>query len=241
MPENRDAFSHLEREIISTVLELYNSPDNKSHSLSYIAKELGISSLKVRKLLITAGINDGKTYYSSVLSERVGKLYTKGFTVDQIRKELGLSHASVIGYLPYSKQVYGLREISADAQRVRIYRQRVEVCRTYTSSTIGMSKNEEEAFLWETLVRLSGCPFQTIKGLKFTYVIKVDGDGNASGEMIIDRKKKSITRSTVLMAYWRARSLQGIVEGAKKLGTFGASYLYRKRLITTRLPNCGKI
>ena len=37
---------------------------------------------------------------------------------------------------------------------------------------------------------------------------------------------KSITQSTVFIAFHKALELEGIVTGPKKLGTFGASYLY---------------
>lgn len=46
---------------------------------------------------------------------------------------------------------------------------------------------------------------------------------------MIDRKEKTITRNTVLVAYENAVELmdtEGCVSGPKKLGCFGASYLY---------------
>ena len=46
---------------------------------------------------------------------------------------------------------------------------------------------------------------------------------------MIDRKEKTITRNTVLLAYEKALELmetEGCVSGPKKLGVFGASYLY---------------
>lgn len=55
--------------------------------------------------------------------------------------------------------------------------------------------------------------------LEFTYRIH-------GGEMFVDRKTKSITRSTVMTAYRRALEQNCFVSGPKKLGTFGASYLY---------------
>ena len=54
---------------------------------------------------------------------------------------------------------------------------------------------------------------------KFTYKIK-------GGEIFISRKSKSITQATVFMAFRKAMDLEGSVTGPKKLGTFGASYLY---------------
>ncbi len=78
---------------------------------------------------------------------------------------------------------------------------------------------EKEILLWEQLIKRQGVEFHTAKGLSFTYSIR----GN---ELFISRKEKSITRSTVNMAYKKARELDGVVSGPKKLGTFGASYLY---------------
>lgn len=84
-----------------------------------------------------------------------------------------------------------------------------------------MDSNREAAenALWSTLVAMQGQPFKTAKGLDFTYTIK----GN---ELFVDRKSKSITRATVMLTYKKTMELGGIVTGPKKLGTFGASYLY---------------
>ena len=83
---------------------------------------------------------------------------------------------------------------------------------------------DEELLLWNRLIelqhekQLQSEKFKTARGLEFTYHIT----GN---ELFIDRKEKSITRSTVNMAYKRALQL-GKVSGPKKLQVFGASYLY---------------
>ena len=73
--------------------------------------------------------------------------------------------------------------------------------------------------MWSLLAGLQGCVFLTAKGLKFTYKMK-------GGEMFVNRKSKSITQATVFMAFRKAMELGGVVTGTKKLGTFGASYLY---------------
>ena len=76
--------------------------------------------------------------------------------------------------------------------------------------------------LWDTLVKFQRYPFHTAKNLEFFYIIK----GN---EMFVTRKDKSITKATVLLSFHNALSAQasnGRVSGPKKLGTFGASYLY---------------
>ena len=80
--------------------------------------------------------------------------------------------------------------------------------------------------LWDALIALQGEIFRTAKGLTFTYVIRERRDGAMGGEMFISRKEKGITQSTVFMAFHKALELGGDVDGPKKLGTFGASYLY---------------
>ena len=47
--------------------------------------------------------------------------------------------------------------------------------------------------------------------------------------MFVDRKEKSITKATIMLAFQKALQIQneqGCVSGPKKLGSFGASYLY---------------
>lgn len=85
----------------------------------------------------------------------------------------------------------------------------------------GASANTLDEMLWETVALFQGYTFFTVKQLEFTY--RVNG-----GEMFVDRKKrsKSITKSSVLLAFHVALENDGAVTGPKKLGTFGASYLY---------------
>ncbi|MBQ2707030.1 MAG: hypothetical protein IJF67_02095 [Clostridia bacterium] len=77
---------------------------------------------------------------------------------------------------------------------------------------------EEEA-LWECIREHAGEPFRTAKGLAFTYEIR-------GGEMFIDRREKSVTRATVIVAYRRAMALGDALRGPKMLNVFGASYIY---------------
>ena len=77
----------------------------------------------------------------------------------------------------------------------------------------------EEVALWARLEALAGTELVTAKGLRFRFTLR----GN---ELFVDRKEKSITRSTVNQAYRKAVELFGVVPGPKALGTFGASYLY---------------
>ena len=79
-----------------------------------------------------------------------------------------------------------------------------------------------ETLLWNALILYQDVPFVTSKNLQFTYSIR-------GYEMFVSRKDKSITRSTVNLAFGMAMKLlreDQPLSGPKKLGTFGASYLY---------------
>lgn len=83
-------------------------------------------------------------------------------------------------------------------------------------------ENSINELFWHTLVQCQGLSFYTVKNLEFTYTVK----GN---EMFVNRKNKSITKATAILAFNKALEIQKggkKVTGPKKLGTFGASYLY---------------
>ena len=187
--------------------------DDTAPGLNAVAAEFGITSLKTRKLLITAGV------YSTSLSRQIAELAAGGYKIEQMMEITELSRASVHSYLPYTKIPYNLAELSANAERIRLYRERKQKCAEFRAKLSALSENEQEAELWNMLTCLQGCAFLTAKGLRFTYKIK-------GGEMFVNRKSKSITQAAVFMAFRKAMELGGAVSGPKKLGTFGASYLY---------------
>ena len=206
------------QDYMDAIVEAFGSYDDRDgmepkQSLNTVAAEFEITALKARKMLITAGA------YSTQLSRTVADMKKSGMSVNQIMISTGLHRASVHSYLPYKKIPYNLDELSANAERVKLCRNRKRRCAEFCARVGMMSTSEAEEALWEVLELLSGCIFYTTKGLKFRYTIK-------GGEMFVNRKSKSITQATVFMAYRRAVELDGIVTGPKKLGTFGASYLY---------------
>lgn len=76
--------------------------------------------------------------------------------------------------------------------------------------------------LWNLLKQHEGEEFLTFKGLPFSYTIR----GN---ELFVDRKDKSITLATIMLSYENAMKIienGNDVTGPKKLGTFGASYIF---------------
>lgn len=208
------------QDFMVAVADAFGSYDDREDKtfpgLNIVAAEFGITALKARKLLLTAGV------YSTALSRQVMELHADGVEISRIMEITGLSRASVHSYLPYTKIPYKLDELSANAERIRLYRERKKKCDEFCSSLpalAGQSRQEQEDALWSMLIYLQGCVFLTAKGLKFTYKIK-------GGEMFVNRKSKSITQATVFMAFQKAMELGGDVAGPKKLGTFGASYLH---------------
>lgn len=81
------------QEFMAAVADAFGSYDDREDTtfpgLNAVATEFGITALKARKLLITAGV------YSTALSRQVAELNAGGTKVDQIMKITGLSRASV--------------------------------------------------------------------------------------------------------------------------------------------------
>lgn len=73
--------------------------------------------------------------------------------------------------------------------------------------------------IWENICALEGTTLKTFKGLDFTYSVK-------GREIFISRKDKSITWSSVVKAIREVEKQNYIVTGPKKIGVFGASYIY---------------
>lgn len=165
-----------------------------------------MTPLKVRKLLITAGA------FTSDTTKLVQRMYADGNSIKDIMQKLQLSRASVHSYLPYLRHAYKQEELSANAERIRLWRIRQEAINKLQDS----SSVEQ---LWKVVEAFAGYPFHTVKNMKFKYTV-------SGYEIFVNRKEKSITRSTVEMAYNATLELGADVTGPKKLGTFGASYLY---------------
>ena len=112
------------KEQMDAAVALYDS----EMSLQAIGDELGLNPIKVRKLLITAGV------YESEVAEKVKNTFeeyreTQDYktSVLSTANALQLSKASVTSYLPYQKGVYfpstaSKEKISVGAERQRRYR-----------------------------------------------------------------------------------------------------------------------
>lgn len=206
--------------LLEKAVDLFGEPfdDRKERSkdapsIRDVANAMDTTSLKIRKILITTG------HYSTELSRKVQRLYEAGYSIQNIMKQTGLKRASVHAYLPYSKGSYNLSELTLNAERKRVYRKRKIVCEKLHQK---IDSVDVEKYLWDAIVAFADYPFKTETGLSMKYTVE-------GGEIFFNRKEKSVTRATVMRAFKQARQIQkaeGYVSGPKKLGTFGASYLY---------------
>ena len=91
------------------------------------------------------------------------------------------------------------------------------------------------------------CPgyvFHTVKGLPFSYEIKLGRSGSLTKELWIDRREgsKSLAWSSVLLAFRNIEEMGSVVKRPKALGDIrGVSYIYgmfcRFGLITVPTKN----
>ena len=193
-------------------------------TLQAIADALSLNPIKVRKLLITAGI------YESDIAKMVQRTFndyreTQSYkdAVLSTASALKLSKASVTSYLPYEKGVYFPREvpvekISVGAERQRRYR---AVRKLRTELT--------EEHLWEVVLLYSGVRFKTYSGLPFTYEIRKGRNGQYTKELWIDRREnsKSLAWSSVLLTLNNIKEVGAVVDRPKALGDIrGVTYIY---------------
>ena len=193
-------------------------------SLQSIADVLNLNPIKVRKLLITAGV------YESEVAEKVQDTFERYRKTQDYKTSilstatvLGLSKASVTSYLPYEKGVYfpntaDKEKISVGAERQRRYR---AVRKLRTEPT--------EEHLWEVVLLYAGVRFKTYSGLPFTYEIREGRNGQYTKELWIDRREnsKSLVWSSVLLALNNIKEVGAVVDRPKALGDIrGVTYIY---------------
>ena len=202
---------------MSDLMDVVTGIYEETGELKRTAEEIGLSPLKVRKILVTAGV------YENELAEEVNRLFREGRTPLDIQKLTGLGRSSVNGYLPYTKVPYKTDEVSLNAERIRLFRER-QVC------VESLRDDMTEELLWEAVVAFQNYRFLTISGLPFTYTLKVGRNGEYNRELLISRRKesKSLAWSSVRMAFEKAKEMQGeAVMRPKQIGDIrGISYIY---------------
>lgn len=214
-----DAGKKLKEQLDAAVV-LYNS----EMSLQVIADALSLNPIKVRKMLITAGVYESDTaklVRQTFHSFRETQDYSTAVT--SIMSALQLSRPSVTSYLPYAKGVYfpedaEAENISAGAERQRHYR-----------AVVALKKNPCEENLWKCVVAFRGYKFKTLSGLPFTYKLKKGRGDEFTKELWIDRREggKSLAWSSVLLVYHNIGKIGEVADRPKALGDIrGVSYIY---------------
>ena len=216
------------RNQIDTAVALYSTDYHPS--LQTIADELDLNPIKVRKLLITAGVykSDAADQVQQVFGthRKTGLSHTEAIAATM--RELNLSKASVTSYLPYEKGVYfpaeeSAEKISVGAERIRRLRKRKRVLEEL------LDKHSEEA-LWAAVVEFQGYKFHTYSGLPFSYRLKKGRRGEYTKELFIDRREnsKSLAWSSVKIAFEKALERRDTVFSRPKeiADVRGISYSY---------------
>ena len=229
--------------------------DKEEHpSLQTIADELDLNPIKVRKLLITAGVykSDAADQVQQVFGthREAGLSHTEAIAATM--RELSLSKASVTSYLPYEKGVYFPAE--TDSSNISVGAERIHRMRNREKILEELRAEQREDALWAAVIAFQGYKFRTYSGLVFSYSLKKGrGRGNTESgvaneqdeackqaeackqggvytkELFIDRREnsKSLAWSSVLLAFHNIPSIGSVVDRPKALGDIrGVTYIY---------------
>lgn len=179
----------LMQELINAVAEVYQA----TNEIKATAIELDLPPNKVKKLLITAGV----LKYTE--TEQIQSLLQQGKTIAEIQTSMGFSYSTINTYLPYSKVIYKMSEISQNAERVNRYKNRKQ-------AVAEMKENCTEENLWRCIIAFQRYPFFTASGLPFTYTLKTGRNGTYTKELFIDRREnsKSLSWSSLKIAFGKA-------------------------------------
>ena len=171
-------------EAVSLFGEPYDDRDDRPEdapTIEYVADALGITPVKVRKLLITAD------YFSSVISRKVQALHRNGMSVSDIMVETGLRQASVYSYLPYMKGVYKLKEPTLYAEQTRLFRRRKKACEALEEH---MLDDDVCQHLWEAIEAFENYPFVDDCEKRFKYSVEFD-QIICNGVNVLNKKRES--------------------------------------------------
>lgn len=200
-------------ELIDAVPEVYQA----TNEIKATAIELNLPPNKVKKLLITAGVLE----YTE--TEQIQKLLEQGRMMEDVKSSLNLSYSAINTYLPYTKVIYKMSEISQNAERVKRHKNRKQ-------AVAEMKENCTEENLWKCIVAFQGYPFFTASGLPFTYTLKTGRNGTYTKELWVDRREnsKSLSWSSVKIVFEKAMEKQDTVFVRPKAiaDVRGVSYSY---------------
>lgn len=151
-------------ELFEKVVSAYNRLD----SIKEVAAELDISTVKVRRILITLG------QWSSSTSVKIGAFYDQGLAVKDIAARLYMSEKNVQAYIPYSKGAYGKE--TYDAVMSREYRERQITAAENIRALKGAIDTQEDDFINNDYERGSEMTYfetEKLEGTRSIYAPKV--------------------------------------------------------------------
>ena len=170
----------IQKQLLEEIVDEYEN----TGSINKTAKALGLSNMKVRKALITAG------EYSNETSEDVERYHEAGKSIDEIAGRLCITASAVYGHIPYKVTAYNLTDRTVNADRTARYRERVKAIEDLKS--IIQSNGDWRDALWNNIELYEGQRFKTSgKGkehsgaVRFKYSIKVSSrTGKKTDELI---------------------------------------------------------
>lgn len=174
--------------------------------LAELQMKYKLSSLKIQKLLVTAGVYQPVKVTSSYYA--IKRLYDDGRSVDEIMKELGLSKAVVNASIPYERGAKDLDKlgvkITGDAARKRKQRSNDEIKKDNVRDILSQSMSDEA--LWNVLDVKYNEAFLTVSGQRFLFNVVYDMYGKAglSISLLPHMGHVFIPQADVFTAYHRA-------------------------------------
>lgn len=186
----------LMQELVDTAAEIYR----EKGEIKATALELSLPPGKVKKLLITGNV------LSYPETKQIQDFMRQGKTMAEIQYMMGLSYSTLHTYLPYTKVIYKMSEISQNAERVKTYKARKSAVDTLMAAPT-------EGHLWDCIVAFQNYTFHTVSGLPFSYTLKKRRNGEYTKELFIDRreKSKSLVWSSIKIAFNKALEKSGTV------------------------------
>ena len=184
------------QELVDTAAEIYR----EKGEIKATALELSLPPGKVKKLLITGNV------LSYPETKQIQDFMRQGKTMAEIQYMMGLSYSTLHTYLPYTKVIYKMSEISQNAERVKTYKARKSAVDTLMAAPT-------EGHLWDCIVAFQNYTFHTVSGLPFSYTLKKGRNGEYTKELFIDRreKSKSLVWSSIKIAFNKALEKSGTV------------------------------
>lgn len=104
----------LMQELIATAAEIYC----EKGKIKVTALELSLPPNKIKKLLITGNV----LFYPEM--DQIQELMRQGKTMTEIQHIIDLSYSALHTYLPYTKVIYKISEISQNAEWIKTYKAR---------------------------------------------------------------------------------------------------------------------